>query len=147
MRGTLTERLGRAARGANARLRTRREDRSRLRPALLQLESRQLLSTFLVDKPTDSDAHGTLRWAINQANASPGDDKIQFAPLFDKPQTIKLSSGRDLDFNNTSGGNQKITIEGPAEGVTIQGSGTARVMTFESNANVILNRLTIKGGR
>jgi hypothetical protein len=106
------------------RLRTRRNDRLRLRPALLQLEARQVLSIFLVDKTSDSDARGALRSAINQANTSKGDDTIEFAPLFNTPQTIKLAAGRDLDFNNSSGGDQKITINGPAGGVTIGTSAT-----------------------
>ncbi|MDR3619919.1 MAG: Calx-beta domain-containing protein [Paludisphaera borealis] len=55
------------------------------------LEARRLLATFYVTDAVDSNAPGTLRYAINQANLSTGANDIAFAlpastaPLLDSP--------------------------------------------------------------
>ena len=50
-----------------------------LRPALEDLEGRQLLANFTVTNGADSNTPGTLRWAINTSNATPGRNTINFA--------------------------------------------------------------------
>jgi hypothetical protein len=51
-----------------------------MRPALLELEARTLLSTIVVNNPTDTPVAGKidLRQAIVQANTSGGTEKITF---------------------------------------------------------------------
>ena len=61
---------GRVGLGWGARSRSRRGDRHRLRPELLALEDRRLLSTFTVNSTADDGSSGTLRWAIGQANST-----------------------------------------------------------------------------
>lgn len=48
--------------------------------ALEACEPRNLLAVFTVTSPLDTGAAGELRWAVNSANANPGDDLINFAP-------------------------------------------------------------------
>ena len=64
-----------------------------MRPTLLAMEDRQLLSTFTVtdtsDNPSDT---GSLRHAIDQANANNQANTINFGPLFNTPQTITLTA-------------------------------------------------------
>ena len=63
------------------RSRKNRRRRCALIPApLLQLEDRQLLSTFNVTSTADDGSTGTLRWAINQVNSDTGPfpDTIDF---------------------------------------------------------------------
>jgi len=42
--------------------------RRRMRPTLMALEDRRLLSTFTVNSTLDNGSAGTLRWAVGQAN-------------------------------------------------------------------------------
>ena len=65
--------------------------RRRLRPTVLALEGRTLLSNFTVNSTADDGKAGTLRWAISQANANNQADTIVFSSLFNMPQTIKLA--------------------------------------------------------
>src|SRR4051812_38414724 len=64
----------------------------RLRPAVMALECRKLLSTLTVSNTDDSGA-GSLRVAVDQANADGGGDAIVFSGLFNSPQTITLTGG------------------------------------------------------
>ena len=96
----------------------------RLRPTLLALENRSLLSTFTVTNPTDSPVAGEidLRQAIGLANAAGGANTIDFdSTVFNTPQTITLS-GTQLELSDTTG---TITITGPKAGVTISGGAPA----------------------
>src|SRR3954464_1466439 len=91
----------------------RRRQRRRLRPTLLALEDRQLLSTFTVNSTADDGSTGTLRWAIDQANSAGGDETIAFdSGVFATPQTITLN-GNQLELGDTTG---TETITGPAGG-------------------------------
>ena len=69
--------------------------RRRLRPSVLALEGRTLLSTIVVNNPTDIPVTGQtdLRQAIAQANSDGGGDTIVFSSLFNSPQTITLTGG------------------------------------------------------
>lgn len=56
-----------------------RKHRSKQRQARLErLESRELLAVFTVTRVADDTNGGSLRWAITQANETPGTDTIQF---------------------------------------------------------------------
>ena len=64
----------------------------RLRPTLLTLEERTLLSTFPVTNNAVDDVNtaGTLRWAIAQANTATSPSSIEFE-LGTTPATITLT--------------------------------------------------------
>src|SRR5262249_51091134 len=66
-----------------------------LRPTVMALEGRALLSTLTVTKAGNDDGGtGTLSWAVGKANGSPGPDTIAFSSLFDSAQTITLTGGQ-----------------------------------------------------
>ena len=68
--------------------------RRRMRPTLLALEDRRLLSTIVVNNPTDTPVPGQidLRQAIALANSNGGADTITFdTTVFKTPQTITLT--------------------------------------------------------
>ena len=84
-----------------------------MRPTLLALEDRRLLSTFTVDSTLDNGSVGTLRWAIGQANSAGGTETIDFdSTVFSTPKTITLT-GSQLELSDTSG---TETITGPHGG-------------------------------
>jgi hypothetical protein len=67
-----------------------------MRPTLIALEGRALLSTIVVTNTAGSGT-GSLPWAVGQANANDGDETIVFdKTAFRTPQTITLS-GTPLD--------------------------------------------------
>ncbi len=114
--------------------------RRRRRATLERLEDRTLLSTYEVTSALDNGASGTLRWAVQQANANPG-SSIEFE-LGTKAKTITLLSGQ-LELESA------VTIyDGPGEGsVTVSGNGTSRVFQIDSGVTAKLSDLTIMGGR
>jgi hypothetical protein len=115
--------------------------RWRLRPAVMVLEGRALLSSFTVENTADDGSAGTLRWAIAQANASSGADTILFSSLFDTPQTITLTKG-PLVLTDTA----TTTITGPgANTLTVSGGGKSGVFKV-SGGSAALSGLTISGG-
>jgi parallel beta-helix repeat protein len=117
--------------------------RFRLKPELLALEDRRLLSTFTVTSTADDGSTGTLRWAIAQANATSGANTVNFdATAFARPQVITLS-GSQLELSNRSG---TQTVTGPAVGVTISGGGKSRVLQVDGGVNAAVSGLTISGG-
>jgi hypothetical protein len=123
----------------------RRRHRRRMQPALLVLEARSMLSTIVVDNPTDTPVDGEtdLRQAIVQANTIGGDQTITFDPgVFASPQTIALS-GTQLELSDTTG---METIAGPTAGVTVSGGGLSRVFDVDANVTASLSGLTITGG-
>ena len=120
-----------------------RRTRRLLRPSVLALEGRTLLSTIVVNNPTDIPVTGQtdLRQAIAQANASSGADTILFSSLFDTPQTITLTKGA-LILTDTA----TTTITGPgANTLTVSGGGKSGVFTV-SEGSAALSGLTISGG-
>jgi hypothetical protein len=97
-------------------------------------------ATYTVTNTNDSGA-GSLRDAINQANAASSNDVIAFDPtIFAAHQTIPLG-GTELLIQN----NGTLTINGPAAGVTISGNNASRVL-LNLGATVSLRNLTITGG-
>jgi Right handed beta helix region len=131
-------------RGEPRRLEDRR--RRQLRPTLLALEERKLLSTIVVNNPTDTPVAGQidLRQAIDMANTNGGDEVITFdRAVFAKPQTIRLASGQ-LELSDTS---EPITIKGPGAGdLTIDAGGTSRVFAIDPGVTASISGLTITGG-
>src|SRR3954447_17861707 len=112
----------------------------RLRPAVMSLECRELLSTLTVSNTNDSGA-GSLRAAVDQANTDGGGDAIIFSNLFDAPQTIGLTGG-PLTLTGTT----STTITGPgANLLTISGNKAGAVFAIESGSAAI-SGLTVTGG-
>ena len=112
-------------------------------PILEDLEGRRLLSAFTVDSTADDGSSGTLRWAIEQANAASGATTIDFDPTaFATSQTIELASGQ-LELSNEAG---PLTIDGPSAGVTISGGGLSRVFQIDQGVAASMSGLTIVDG-
>jgi hypothetical protein len=108
------------------------------------LEVRCVLSTIIVNNPTDTPVAGEtdLRQAIAQANANAGANTILFDPtVFSTPQTITLSSGQ-LELSNTTGTQY---IVGPAAAVTVSGGGNSRVFQVDNLVSASISGLTITG--
>jgi hypothetical protein len=113
-----------------------------LRPTVMVLEDRRLLSTFTVNNYTDKPVNGEtdLRQAIASANSTTGANTIEFASG-GTAETITLSS--QLTLSSTSG---LQTITGPSGGVTISGGGNSRVFLVDSSVAASLSGLTITDG-
>jgi Right handed beta helix region len=131
-------------RGEPRRLEDRR--RRQLRPTLLALEERKLLSTIVVNNPTDTPVAGQidLRQAIDMANTIGGDEVIKFdRTIFATAQTIELTSGQ-LELSDTTG---TETINGPGAGdLTIDAGGTSRVFAIDPDVTASISGLTVTGG-
>jgi parallel beta-helix repeat protein len=138
MKAFITNDQGRIAR------RTKRH-RRRLHPSVMTLEGRALLSTIVVNNPTDTPVAGQtdLRQAITQANGNNRADTIVFSPsVFDTPQTITLSGG-PLTLTATA----TTTIDGPgANLLTVSGGGNSRVFDIDYKASAVISGLTVSGG-
>src|SRR5262249_49339498 len=127
------------SRPAKARLERRQHG---ARPRLESLEDRTVPSTFSVTNLLDDGSAGSLRSAINQANAAPGPDTIAFAHGLHG--TIGLDSTRgELDITDS------LTIDGPgADRLTVSGSDATRVFSVSgSTTDVEICDLTIAHGR
>ena len=117
--------------------------RRRMRPTVLALEDRRLLSTFTVTSTLDNGSAGTLRWAVGQANSAGGAETIAFdKTVFKTPQTITLT-GTQLELTDTTG---TETITGPKAGVTVSGGGHSRVFQVDGGVTASISGLTITGG-
>lgn len=121
--------------------------RRRLRPTLMVLEERHLLSLFTVTKATDDGSEGTLRWAIGQANSASEPSTVDFSPLFNTPQTITLTQGRTsgLELTNQS---WPATIQGPMVKVRISGNDGQinNVLSVLTGVTAYLSNLEITDG-
>ncbi len=119
--------------------------RFRLRPTVMALEGRTLLSTIVVNNPTDTPVPGEtdLRDAITQANTDGEDNTIVFSSVFNSPQTIRLNGGT-LELMDPA----KTTITGPgADLLTVRGIGSiGPVFELAKGAVADLSGLTITGG-
>ena len=114
----------------------------RLRPAMLALECRQLLSTFTVANDNASGS-GSLAQAIADANGDNQANTITFSSFFNTPQTITLG-GSALELSDT-GGTQTITA--PAAGVTLSGGGQSGVFQVDKGVQAKISGLSITGGK
>ncbi len=124
-------------------LRPRRLNRRCLRPRLLELEQRRLLTLLTVmNTGNDPNSPGTLPYVIAEANADLTANTIAFAPMFiGSQQTITLQG--QLELSNTSG---TQAIDGPAGGVTISGGGNGRVLEIDKEVTTSITGFTITGG-
>ncbi len=114
--------------------------RNRLRPTVMVLEGRELLSTITVSNTNDGGA-GSLRAAIIQADADSGGDTIVFSFPLNTPETIALTGG-SLVLTGTA----TTTITGPGANILkISGNKTSRVFDIEGGSAAI-SGLTISGG-
>ena len=125
----------------------RNRRRWQMRPTLLVLEDRKLLSAIVVNNPTDMPVIGRtdLRQAIVEANTNGGDQTITFdETVFQLPQTITLDPALgQLELSDTTG---IETITGPGAGLlSISGNNASRVFSI-NYASAALSGLTITGG-
>src|SRR6516162_7478185 len=124
-----------------------RRQRRRLRPTLMPLEERTLLSTIVVNNPTDAPVVGQidLRQAIALANTNGGNETITFdKTVFKTPQTITLNPTLgQLELSDTTG---TETIVGPTKGVTVNAGGASRVFQVDAGVTASISGLTISGG-
>jgi hypothetical protein len=112
---------------------------------LQALEERQLLSNFTVSNTNDSGT-GSLRQAIDQADAAGGTNTINFntnpahGTNFNTPQTISITSGNLIIQNNN------LTIIGPAGALTLSGANNNgnRILTVQSGTATI-SQMTFSG--
>ena len=125
---------------APARSTGRRASRRQGARLLLEaLEDRLVPSTITVQNLNDS-GPGSLRQAILDANANPGEDVIRFDPKA-RDGTITLTGG-ELRISDS------LTIDGPGEKrLTVSGNSASRVFNISGNAtNVKIDGLTIADG-
>ncbi len=116
-----------------------------MQPALLPLEDRKLLSTIVVNNPTDTPVTGQIdvRQAIVQANTNGGTETITFdKTVFKTPQTINLTGGQ-LELSDTTG---TEAIVSPPAGVTVNGGGNSRVFQVDTGVTASISGMTITGG-
>ena len=117
--------------------------RRSMRPTVMALEDRRLLSTVLVNNLTDTPVSGEtdLRQAIAQANAATSATTTDFNNT--TPATITLSSG-GLEFSNYS---DATTIDGPgASLLSISGNNASEVLYLHPGVTDSFSGLTITGG-
>ncbi len=117
-----------------------------LRPTVLALEQRTLLSAIVVNNPTDTPVVGQidLRQAIALANTNGGVETITFdETVFNTPQTINLTGGQ-LELSDPTG---TETITGPSKGVTVSGGGNSRVLQVDGLATASISGMAITGGK
>ena len=147
-RQTHESQLDRGTSGAGGRGTFHGRRRWRIRPTLLELEARTLLSTIVVNNPTDTPVAGLtdLRQAIVLANTNGGAETITFdKTVFHTPQTIHLDPilGQ-LILNDPTGAE---TITGPNAGVTIRRQcRRRRLFEIGSGAKVVISGLTLTDG-
>ena len=92
---------------------------------------------FSVTNTNDS-GEGSLRQAISDANASAGEDTINFDPSL-SGQTITLSS-QQLTIADSAG----LTIDGGSANITVSGNNALRVFdVLFVDAKLTLNNLTV----
>jgi hypothetical protein len=107
------------------------------------LEDRWLLSCFTVTNLLDDGSTGSLRWAVNEVNQTPGANTINFdSTVFSTAKTITLT-GSPLE-PSIAGGSETIT--GPAAGVTVSGGGVSQVFTVDHLVTASISGLTISDG-
>ncbi|MGP0066722.1 MAG: right-handed parallel beta-helix repeat-containing protein [Isosphaeraceae bacterium] len=119
-----------------------RDRRASIDLGVERFEERFLLSTFTVTNTLDNPYTGSLRWAVQQADAASSPSIIDFS-LGSSPAVITLSLGQ-LELSNSA---DSVTIEGPgATQLSISGGGTSRVFFVDSGVTATLSGLTITGG-
>jgi hypothetical protein len=106
------------------------------------LEDRRLPSTFHVTSTADDGSIGTLRRAVQQADAAASPSTIDF-DLGNAPATITLLRG-PLELSNTA---EPTAIDGPGAGLlTVNGNRADSVFRIDRLVPASLSGLTIAGG-
>jgi hypothetical protein len=129
-------------------LRGRTRTGNRLTPELVPLENRRLLATINVTSPLDTfnsngtPSTGTLRWAVEQADAASTSSTINFD--LTTPATITLEKvDQTLPLTNTTQG-VSITIDGPgANLLTISGNKGSGVFQVGKGVTASITGVTI----
>jgi hypothetical protein len=132
----------------NSRLLARRRPKrnaTALRPAVLRLEERLAPATFVATQFTDGTGTGTLRWAILQADQTPGVNTVVLRP---GTYTLTLTGG-----TAAPGRTGALVVQG---NVTIVGAGPHKTQVNASalgdrafhvtSGNATFSELTITGG-
>ncbi len=121
--------------------RSRAGGRRRLRPDVLMLEDRRLMTTIIPVTSVGDTGSGTLRDAFAQAATTAGPVEIDFQIAL--PATIRLTQGQ-LELSDTGG---PVSIVGPgAAELTIDGGGESRVLLIDPNVVASISGLTIADG-
>lgn len=111
------------------------------RPQLEALEDRDLPSSLTVLNLADSGS-GSLRDAVQQANAAAGPDTISFAAGLSGQ--ITLTSGQ-LEISDATG---PTTINGPgANLLAVNGANSDRVFQVDTGVTAAISGITISGGQ
>ncbi len=111
---------------------------------LEQLESREMLTSFLVNSTADTTDAGTLRWAIEQANSNVGSDTITFDATFNSAQTITLTGTQLPAVTDATGA---TIISGPGmDLLTVSGNSLSRAFEVKAGATAFIDGLTIIDG-
>ncbi|MDB5341180.1 MAG: Cadherin protein [Planctomycetaceae bacterium] len=125
--------------------------RARVRPRsglfhVESLESRELLTSFMVTSLGDTSDPGTLRWAIEQANSSAGADSISFdSTFFNTERSITLQGTQLPTFTDVTG---TTTVNGPGWGLlAVSSSYNSRIFEVASGVSVAINDLTVSRGK
>ncbi|MEM7315531.1 MAG: hypothetical protein AAF497_20510, partial [Planctomycetota bacterium] len=127
-------------------VRTRKSTTRRTRRLNMELcESRHLLTTFTVTSSVDTglSVPGELRWAIDQANSTPGPDTIEFQDITQVTLSLgELEITDDLDINGAM-------IE-PVQ-LSIVAAPNSRVFNVDndnplSTINASIRNLEVRGG-
>jgi hypothetical protein len=106
------------------------------RPRVEALEDRLVLTTFHVNSLLDDGSAGTLRWAITQANATPGPDAIDFQVA----GTVILNGTALPPISDD------LTITAPAAGLTVDAHQGSRIFQVNAGATVGLSGLALANG-
>ena len=135
----LSQGSGKSGRGT---VEARKRRRWRMRPTVVVLEDRRLLSTFTVNNNASSGASARCptrsAWRIQPG----GRTRSCSSSFFNTPQTITLG-GTQLELSTA---NESVTITGPAAGVTVSGGGASRVFQVDAGVTASISGLTITGG-
>ncbi|MDB5336215.1 MAG: Calx-beta domain protein [Planctomycetaceae bacterium] len=124
--------------------RARRRQAGKL-TTLEQLESREMLTAFLVTSTADTTDAGTLRWAIEQANANVGVDTITFDATFDSAQTITLGGTQLPTLTDATG---QTIITGPGvDLLTISGNAQSRIFRIADGVSVAIDGIRMANGK
>ncbi len=126
---------------------------ARFRPALETLEDRLAPAAFVVMDTADSGS-GSLRAAIDAANAAGGSNTITFAPAV-AGQTITASANdttHPFAFGPTAfvidpGDNLTIAGDPTQAGIALSGGGSHRLFAVYGGASLTVENLTLTGGK